>query len=169
MSYTELFPALLAKGHVQTKTPPVIPNKPPFWFRADQFCAYHEGAPGHNIENCVSLKSDVQRQVKNMILSFKDTNPNGLLNPLPQHGESTVNMAYGCPDDDDEIHDVRLLGENLVKLHARQSGFGHIPSHDYHQCKVCSKSNQGCSVVQAAIQDQMNQGWIRHYRNRDNL
>ena len=61
-------------------------------------------------------------------------------------------MVYGCPDDeDDEIHDVRLLGENLVKMHARQSGFGHIPSQDYHQCEVCLKSNQGCYVVQAAI------------------
>ena len=134
MPYAELFPALLAKGHVQTKAPPVIPDKPPFWFRADQFCAYHQGASGHNIENCISLKADVQRLVKNGILSFKDTNPNVLVNPLPQHGESTINMVYGSPDDDDdEIHDVHLLGENLVKLHARQSGFGHIPSHDYQQ------------------------------------
>ena len=59
MPYAELFPALLAKGHVQTKTPPVIPDKPPFWFKADQFCAYHQGAPGHNIESCISLKADV--------------------------------------------------------------------------------------------------------------
>ncbi|XP_050918894.1 uncharacterized protein LOC127136374 [Lathyrus oleraceus] len=92
MSYAELFPALLAKNHVQTRSPPPVPNDLPYWYKADQFCAYHQGAPGHNIENCFGLKSDVQRLVKSGILSFKDVNPNVQVNPLPQHSLASVNM-----------------------------------------------------------------------------
>ena len=125
MPYAELFLALLAKGHIQTRTPPIPPKDPPYWFKTDQFCAYHQGAPGHGIENCFNFKADVQRLVKNGILSFKDTNPNVQLNPLPQHAKASVNMVYGCPGKY-QIFDIRLIGENLVRMHARQSGYGNI-------------------------------------------
>ena len=63
MPYAELFPALLAKGHIQNRSPPVLPKDTPFWFKADQFCAYHQGALDHGIENCFSFKADVPRLV----------------------------------------------------------------------------------------------------------
>ncbi|XP_050919668.1 uncharacterized protein LOC127137237 [Lathyrus oleraceus] len=59
MSYDKMFPALLAKNHVQTRSPPPLPKDLAYWYKAYQFCAYHQGAPGHNIENCFGLKSDV--------------------------------------------------------------------------------------------------------------
>lgn len=43
MSYAELFPALLAKNHVQTRSPPPVPKDLPYWYKAGQFCAYHQG------------------------------------------------------------------------------------------------------------------------------
>lgn len=108
MSYAELFPALLAKNHVQIRSPPPVPKDLPYWYKADQFCAYHQGAPGHSIENYFGLKSDVQRLVKSGILSFKDVNPNVQVNPLPQHGSASINLVYGCPSSF-WIYDVWLL------------------------------------------------------------
>ena len=91
MSYADLFPVLIAKGHIQTRTALAVPDNPPYWYKADQFCAYHQGGQGHNIENCLSFKSDVQRFVRSGVLSFRDTNPNVQTNPLPQHEKALVN------------------------------------------------------------------------------
>ncbi|XP_050895728.1 uncharacterized protein LOC127102400 [Lathyrus oleraceus] len=166
MSYAELFPALLAKNHVQTRSLPPVPKDLPYWYKAEQFCAYHQGAPRHSIENCFGLKSDVQRLIKSGILSFKDVNPNVQVNPLPQHGSASVNMVYGCPGSF-QIHDVRLLGESLVKKHARYRKNGFVPPHNYASCRVCFRNSQGCLTVVTDLQDQMDQGYIEAYRDID--
>src|SRR4051812_35103852 len=121
------------------------------------------GAPGHNIENCFSFKVDVQRLVKSGMLSFKDTNPNVQANPLPQHKEASVNLTDQHPNVI-QIYDIRQIGQNLVKMHAKQAGYGHVPPHNYFTCEICPKNNQGCTVVQAALQEQMDLGWIQHIR-----
>ena len=59
MSYTELLPALIQKKLVQTRPPPVVPSPLPWYYKADQTCAFHQGAQGHNVENCSPLKSEV--------------------------------------------------------------------------------------------------------------
>ncbi|XP_050874922.1 uncharacterized protein LOC127078517 [Lathyrus oleraceus] len=163
MSYAELFPALLAKNHVQTRSPPPMPKDLPYWYKA---CAYHQGAPGHSIENCFGLKSYVQRLIKSGILSFKDINPNVQVNHLLQHGSASINMVYGCPGTF-RSYDVRLLGDNLVKKHNRYIKNGFVPPHNYASCRVCSKNSQGCLTVVTDLQDQMDQGYIVAYRARD--
>ncbi|KAK2401074.1 hypothetical protein QL285_050701 [Trifolium repens] len=75
MTYAELFPMLIEKNLVQTRAPPKVPATLPRWYRSDHFCAFHQGAPGHDIERCFALKAEVQRLVKDNILSFKDQNP----------------------------------------------------------------------------------------------
>lgn len=52
-------------------------------------------------------------------------------------------------------------------MHARQNGNGHVPPHNYFTYEICPKENQGCAVVQAALQEQMDLGWIQHTRVRD--
>ncbi|XP_050908676.1 uncharacterized protein LOC127122378 [Lathyrus oleraceus] len=163
----KLFPALLAKNHVYTRSPPPVPKDLPYWYKANQFCAHHQEAPGHNIENYFGLKSNVQRLIKSGILSFKDINPNVQVNPLPQHGSASVNMVYGCPGNF-RIYDVRLLGENLVKKHARYNKNGFMPPHNYAACRVlCSRNSQTCLTVVTDLQDQMVQGYIVAYQARD--
>jgi hypothetical protein len=100
MKYAELLPALLEKNLVQTRAPPRIPEILPSWYRSDRSCAFHQGAPGHDVEHCYALKSEVQKLIRTNILSFKDLNPNVQVNPLPNHGSST-NMIQdyqeACP------------------------------------------------------------------------
>ena len=98
MSYTELFPALIQKNLVQTKSPPVVPTKMPWYYKADLNYDFHQGAPGHNLENCYPLKYEAHKLVIFGILSFKDIGPNMQANLLPKHGGGNVlNMVSGCP------------------------------------------------------------------------
>ena len=75
-------------------------------------------------------------------------------------------MLYGCPGIY-HIVDIRLIGENLVRMHAQQSGYGHIPPHNYFTCDICPKNNQGCPIVQATLQEEMDLGWIQRSEFRD--
>lgn len=108
---------MLAKSHIQTRSPPSVPKEIPYWYKADQFYVYHQGVPGHSIENCYGVKSDVQRLIKGGILSFKDVNLNVQANPLLQHGGASLNMVHGCPENF-AIFEVRFIRESLVRMHA---------------------------------------------------
>ncbi|GAU30309.1 hypothetical protein TSUD_385300 [Trifolium subterraneum] len=76
VKYVDLLPALLAKNFVQTRPPPPVPTVLPPWYRSDLTCAFHQGAPGHDVERCYPLKKAVQDLIRNNMLSFKDENPN---------------------------------------------------------------------------------------------
>ncbi|XP_058733281.1 uncharacterized protein LOC131604882 [Vicia villosa] len=45
MTYTELLPALINKNLVQTRAPPPVPENIPWWYKADDFCAFHQANP----------------------------------------------------------------------------------------------------------------------------
>ncbi len=64
MKYAELLPTLLNKNLVQTRVPPPVPERLPTWYRADQFCAFHQGAPGHDTEECYGLRTAVQKLIQ---------------------------------------------------------------------------------------------------------
>ena len=70
LKYAELFPYLLEKSFVQTRTPPPVPKKLSAQWRPDLFCAFHQGAQGHDVEDCFSLKIEVQKLIKAKVLPF---------------------------------------------------------------------------------------------------
>jgi DNA primase len=41
MTYAELLPALIEKNLIQTRAPPPVPEKLPWWHRADHLCVFH--------------------------------------------------------------------------------------------------------------------------------
>ncbi|KAK2370575.1 hypothetical protein QL285_083616 [Trifolium repens] len=86
MKYADLLPALLVKNLVQTKPPPPVPERLPAWYRTDLTCAFHQGAPGHDVEHCYALKKEVQNLVCANLLSFKDSNSDVQVNPLQTTG-----------------------------------------------------------------------------------
>jgi hypothetical protein len=118
MTYAELLPALIEKKLVHTKAPPPVPVTLPWRYKTERTCAFHQGAPGHDIEHWFVLKAKVQRLIRNNILSFKDLNPNVQANPLPNHGTVSVNMVLGCSG---KFH-VFDIGEPLVQMHINPRG-----------------------------------------------
>jgi hypothetical protein len=135
MTYAELLPALLEKNLVQTRAPPPLPEKLPWWHRADHFCAFHQGAPDHDTEQCWALKYEVQKLIRANSLSFKDTNPNVQVNPLPNHGAASINMVSECPGKF-HVFDIRLIQESLVQMHINLCKLFFF-QHDHAACPIC--------------------------------
>ncbi|XP_050890471.1 uncharacterized protein LOC127095887 [Lathyrus oleraceus] len=161
----ELFSALILKNLVQTKTPPTIPKELPWWYKADQHCALHQGEPDHDIENCFSLKAKVRRLMQSGILSFEDSNPNVQVNPLPKHGNTTVNMVEGCPGKY-RVFNVNLIRRSLVEMHATLYELRYY-EHGHASCQVCSRDPRGCVVVKRDLQEMLDQNLIQVTRDRN--
>jgi len=64
MKYAEFLPTLLNKNLVQTRVPPSVAERLPTGYRADQFCAFHQGAPGHDTKECYGLRTAVQKLIQ---------------------------------------------------------------------------------------------------------
>ncbi|KAI5445720.1 hypothetical protein KIW84_013809 [Lathyrus oleraceus] len=116
MSYAELYPSLVLKNLIQPRNLPQIPEPLPWWYKPELRCAFHQGAPEHDIENCYSLKYKVQKLMKSGMLSFEDRAPNVKANPLPAHGNSSVNMVDGCPGEF-KLFDMYFIQRSLVQMH----------------------------------------------------
>ncbi|GAU40233.1 hypothetical protein TSUD_219430 [Trifolium subterraneum] len=155
MKYADLLPALLAKNFVQTRPPPPVPAVLPTWYRSDLTCAFHQGAPGHDVERCYALKKAVQELIRNKVLSFKDENPNVRNNPLPNHG-SSVHFIQGCQETS-TILSVKDIKTPLVPILSKMCE-AKLFSHDHVTCEECLKNPQGCSRVQEDIQRLMDKG-----------
>ncbi|CAJ2674231.1 unnamed protein product [Trifolium pratense] len=167
MTYAELLPALIEKNLVQTRTPPPVPEKLPWWYRADRSCAFHQGAPGHDIEQCFALKHEVQKLIRANTLSFKDTNPNVQANPLPNHGSASVNMVQACPGKF-RVFDIRLIQEPLVQMHINLCKLFFF-QHNHAACLVCPNNPRGCLKVRRDIQGMLDRRelQITYKRNED--
>lgn len=95
MTYAKLYPSLVINNLIQPRNPPQTPEPLPWWFKPDLHCAFHQGAPDHDIENCYPLKHEVQKLIKSGMVSFEDRAPNVKSNLLPAHGNDFVNMVDG--------------------------------------------------------------------------
>ena len=70
MTYTDLFPHLIANQLVKSIV--LEPLTQPFleWYNLDAYYDYHVGIPGYSIEDCAPFKNEVQRLIKSSVLSF---------------------------------------------------------------------------------------------------
>ncbi|XP_050878419.1 uncharacterized protein LOC127082217 [Lathyrus oleraceus] len=140
---------------VQPKIPPQMLEPMSWWYKPDQHCAYHQGALGHDIENCYPLKYEVQRLVRSGIVSFEDRAPNVKANLLPAHGNSNVNMVDGCPGEY-KVYDVRYIRRSLVEVHKTLCQISEC-EHDHKGCIICSVNSHGCVIVKGDIQRLMDE------------
>jgi hypothetical protein len=155
MKYADLLPALLAKNFVQTRPPPPVPAILPTWYRNDLTCAFHQGAPGHDVERCYALKKAVQDLVRNEVLSFKDENLDVQNNPLPNHNPS-FHLIQHCLAAN-AVLNVRSIKTPLVPVQ-RKMCEAKMFNHDHSACEVCLSDPHGCSQVQKDIQGLMDKG-----------
>lgn len=93
MTYTELYPTLIAENLVQIRQPPAVPKKLPWWYKTEASCAFHQNAPGHSLEDCFSLKVEVQKLMRVGILTFKEVViPSVKINSMPNHASASTSM-----------------------------------------------------------------------------
>ncbi|RDY06280.1 hypothetical protein CR513_09765, partial [Mucuna pruriens] len=91
MTYTTLFHQLLQKHMITTAQAKPLELPYPRSYDPNSKCDYHEGAPGHTMENCWVLKHRVQDLIEGGWLNFKEVGPNVRTNPLPPYGGASVN------------------------------------------------------------------------------
>jgi len=72
MKYADLLPIFLKKNLVQSRPPTRVPDVLPDWYRLDCNCAFHQGAPGHDTDQCYPLKEEVQKLIENDTWSFQE-------------------------------------------------------------------------------------------------
>ncbi|KAI5421082.1 hypothetical protein KIW84_044792 [Lathyrus oleraceus] len=122
------------------------------------------GAPGHDIEKCYPLKYEVKKLMKSGMVSFEDCAPNVKVNPLPAHGNASVNMVEGCPGEY-KLFDVRFIRESLVQIHKDICMVSEC-EHDHEGCDICSINPRGCVVEKRDIQRLMDEGMIQICQSR---
>lgn len=85
MQYATLLPFLIAKGHCQTRKgkPPPNPMHPEF--RTDLRCVFHQGARGHDVEECYALRYIVKKLIDKGELTFENNTSNVRDNSLSNH------------------------------------------------------------------------------------
>ncbi|XP_050909572.1 uncharacterized protein LOC127123393 [Lathyrus oleraceus] len=159
MSYNELYPSLLQKGLMVPRPMGPPPDRLPPWYNPNAHYPFHEGAPGHDLEGCYALKPRVRELIESKILSFKDMGPNVKNNPLPPHGNPTVNAiedaSVGVTVD--KVDDVNTP---LAAFHARLVEAGMI-NVNHENCEECATYPKGCQVVRDNIQDLMDKGVLQ--------
>ncbi|KAI5441574.1 hypothetical protein KIW84_010880 [Lathyrus oleraceus] len=164
MSYAELYPSLVLKNLIQSRNPPQIPEPLPWWYKLELRCAFHQGAPGHDIENYYPLKYEVQKLMKSGMVSFEDRAPNVKANHLPAQGNSSMNMVDGCPGEF-KVFDVWFIRRSLVQMHKDICMVSDC-EHDHDGYGVCSVTPRGCDVVKRDIKRLMDEGMIQIVQSR---
>ncbi|KAI5402669.1 hypothetical protein KIW84_050316 [Lathyrus oleraceus] len=119
----------------KNQNPPQIPKPLPWWYKPELRCDFHQGAPGHDIENYYPLKYEVQKLVKCGMVSFEDRAPNVKSNRLPAHGNSSINMVGDCPREF-KIYDVCFIRRSLVRMH-KDIFLVSDCEHDHDGCVMC--------------------------------
>ena len=72
IKYATLLPILLKKELVQTRPLHWVPNPLPFWYCPDLKCDFHQGAPGHDIEQCFAFQKIVQKLIRKDLIPFEE-------------------------------------------------------------------------------------------------
>ncbi|KAL4281923.1 hypothetical protein GQ457_03G017610 [Hibiscus cannabinus] len=81
IQYEELFPKLVeSRLVVPCYIAPIQPPYPP-WFNPNVKCDYHDGNPGHHINDCTAFKYVVEQLLKAGMLSFETPEKK----PMPNH------------------------------------------------------------------------------------
>ena len=93
MPYADLLPSLLSNQMAVVSPGKVYQPLFPLWYNPNATCAYHDGVPGHSVEQCVALKHKVQSLIDARWLTFQKDMPNVRTNPLANHRRLAVNTV----------------------------------------------------------------------------
>ncbi|KAL5194181.1 hypothetical protein HKD37_20G056302 [Glycine soja] len=145
-----------------------IPGKvfqPPYpkWYNSNAKCAYHSGAPGHNIDSCLPLKYKVQHLINAGWLSFQEEGPNIKTNPLASHGGASINaIEKDGPSGANRLEDVatsrRFIYQSLQAICMVSHGGDEKDECLFHLGE--SHDMETCPVVEELLQRLMDWGQL---------
>ena len=87
MTLSQLLPQLLKTNLVTLREAPKNPNITSPRYNLNARCTYHSESPGHDTNNCWSLKNKVQYLIETKEIEFyAPEKPNVITAPMPKHG-----------------------------------------------------------------------------------
>ncbi|KAL5128340.1 hypothetical protein HKD37_14G040604 [Glycine soja] len=156
-----LWPSLL-ENHLVVAIPGKVFQPPyPKWYNSNATCAYHSGAPEHNIDSCLSFKYKVQHLINAGWLSFQEEGPNVKTNPLASHGGASVNaIEKDGPSGSKKLEDVatsrRFIYQSLQAVCMVSCGGGESDECLFHLGE--SHDMETCPAVEELLQRLMDWG-----------
>ncbi|KAH1215084.1 hypothetical protein GmHk_13G036315 [Glycine max] len=163
MAYSELWPSLL-ENHLVVAIPRKVFQPPyPKWYNSNATCAYHSGAPEHNIDSCLPFKYKVQHLINAGWLSFQEEGPNVKTNPLASHGGASINaIEKDRPSGSKRLEDVatsrRFIYQSLQATCMVSRGGGESDECLFHLGE--SHNMKTCPVVEELLQRLMDWGQL---------
>ncbi|KAL5165864.1 hypothetical protein HKD37_18G050932 [Glycine soja] len=160
---TQLWPSLL-ENHLVVAIPRKVFQPPyPKWYNSNVTCAYHSGAPGHNIDSCLPFKYKVQHLINVGWLSFQEEGPNVKTNPLASHGGASVNAIEkdrlsGSKRLEDVATSRRFIYQSLQAACMVSRGGGESDECLFHL--VESHDMETCPAVEELLQRLMDCGQL---------
>ncbi|XP_006599810.1 uncharacterized protein [Glycine max] len=161
MRYGELLPSLIANQLAVVIPGRVLQSPFPKWYNPSVTYAYHGGALGHSVEQCLALKSKVQGLIEAGWLIFQEDGPNIKTNPLANHGGGAVNAIKVS-----RSHRPKLLKDVMTSrrfIYKALQKAGMIP-HGGHREDSCLMHSgilhdmETCSAVRNLLQQMIDQG-----------
>ncbi|KAH1193195.1 Gypsy retrotransposon integrase-like protein 1 [Glycine max] len=139
--------------------------QPPYpkWYNSNATCAYHSGAPGHNIDSCLPFMYKVQHLINVGWLSFQEEGPNVKTNPLASHRGATVNaIEKDRPSGSKRLKEVvtsrRFIYQSLQAACMVSRGGGESDECLFHLRE--SHDMETCPMVEELLQRLMDWGQL---------
>ena len=98
--------------------PPSNPNTSSPKYNPNAKCAYHSNSPGHDTNDCWSLKNKIQDLIDNKTIEFDPPpTPNVITAPMPNHGKGVNAIEYVAfvSSVNDLTTPLKTIKENLLK------------------------------------------------------
>ena len=91
MTLSHILPQLLKTNLVTLREPPKNSNTMSPRYNPNARCAFHSDSPGHNIDDCWSLKSKIQDLIDAKEIEFEaPERPNVVTAPMPKNGVNSI-------------------------------------------------------------------------------
>ncbi|KAI5404630.1 hypothetical protein KIW84_051693 [Lathyrus oleraceus] len=120
MTLAQALQGMLKANLITLRDPPTNPNTTSSRYNPNARCAYHSDSPGHDTNDCWSLKNKIQDMIDAGEIEFDPPGtPNVITAPMPNH-DKTVNVV----DDNSHISNVADLTSPLliIKKNLLQTG-----------------------------------------------
>jgi hypothetical protein len=147
MTLAQALQGMLKANLITLRDPPTNPNTTSSRYNPNARCAYHSDSPGHDTNDCWSLKNKIQDMIEAGEIEFEPPEtPNVITAPMPNH-DKTVNAV----DDGSHISNVADLTSPLpiIKRSLLQAGLFPGCAED---CNLCILRPEDCLKLKNGIQ-----------------
>ena len=146
MPFSQALQHLLKAELITLRDPPHIPNTSSPKYNPNAICAYHSNSPGHDTNNCWTLKNKIQNMIDVKEIEFDPPEISRMITaPKPLHSKS-VNAI-------DDVSYVPTISDLSTPLMIIKKNFlqASLFSGCLENCYQCASQSNGCMWLKNGI------------------